>query len=257
MAQLEVNLFDFAAKRADVLERQQRAVERFQEELRELAVMEKYVRQMHEAQTNEIADDSYIIKDPDLAVTKYLTLEDKPNGKPKNGVYSGLFQSQAILQVLATAQSPLDYEEITHRLMEGGYPFTSKRPKGSVATTVRDLARRKKIICIEPDNRMAGARNRYMPNDSAAVEQPKRKKPVVTLTATVEAILQSAPNEGFSRERIVELLRAAKFPFGPGSHPHQQRVVWTLNSLCKQKRAVKHVGPSRHDDRFTLAQPSA
>jgi hypothetical protein len=149
---LEMDPEALDAIEAEILKRQQTAIEGFQEELRNL----KMIRQLV-ARTQ--------VEAPIIDAAAYKKLKNgRPNGHAKpNGhhqPYAKLTMGQSIVEIL-TQKPGLMATEVTPRLVDGGFPFKTKKPLASVGQTLNDLVKAEKLRSEKPESRVGGQANRY------------------------------------------------------------------------------------------------
>ena len=119
---------DIEAMKLDILRRQQEAMKPFQEELRNLEIIEGIVERNGKPKRRG--------PEHTLPVKGWLPEKTRRRAKRKsNGAapYAGLTQPGALKEILQK-EPLLTAKEITARMVEGGFPFATSRPDTSVTT---------------------------------------------------------------------------------------------------------------------------
>ena len=125
MRHLDLDM-DIESIRMDLLKRQQEAMKPFQEELRKLDIIEGMVHRNGATPRPR--------KVPKKA--------KKRNGSKANGhvePFAGMRQEDAVIKVLAKEPNLIG-AEIAKRMVEGGFPFTTKNPKASIWPLLHQMA---------------------------------------------------------------------------------------------------------------------
>lgn len=166
---------DIEALKIEVLRRQQEAMRPFQEELRELEIIENLVNRGFARPTvggGRTASIDASTRDEVDVTAFHRSVADKhernrkskpakhpkPNGHHKP--YATLSQRNAVEDILGK-ESGLDCRELVDRMQRGGYRFASTEPVQSLTTVVRMMVKDGTLKVTEPDSRKGGMLNTY------------------------------------------------------------------------------------------------
>lgn len=142
---------DIERMRADILQKQHEAMKPFQEQLRNLDIIEQMVDQQatpesHHAEMQRLFKQGVEHEKP------------KPNGHHKP--YAMVSQPTAILDILKH-EPGLNAREIGDRMIAGGFPFKSKNPVSSVTQILRDMVKTQELVVKKPHSHAAGQTQTY------------------------------------------------------------------------------------------------
>jgi hypothetical protein len=174
---------------ADILERQAKAIavpltqlfaamRPFQEELVQLVKLEEVLQGEAVKQAFDAAEEAGISAQqrskPNgqtiLVRERSVAEVQRRNLRP----YAAMAQAEAIRAILGK-QDRVSAAELAELMRQGGYPFTSKNPKGSLATTIRQMVKRGELGVQKPVSHKAGAANKYFIGGRAPKKQRSNK----------------------------------------------------------------------------------
>lgn len=231
-------LVDVDAMRADILRRLYEATKSFYIELQNLDILEEMLTKQA-GQTPPTEKNG----------TKPSTPKRKPNGK--HLPYADMTQRLAILDIVGK-ESGLESDQITERLIAGGFPFQSHDPKMAVRATLTVLRASGALHTTKAPGRLRRNKVHHYDLPSSkprqtrtAAKRMSRSNGTTGINAAVLKVLAKAPAEGFDRGEVVTLLDNPAFD--------RSHVTWALNGLVKHGDVKRHLNDSSPaDTRFTL-----
>lgn len=149
---MHIEDLDIEAMRAQILKDWYEASKPFQAELAKLEILEQLVNRTVRKPNGRGKTNGRDIEAHERLVRKAA-----------RGPYAKGSSQPKIIPEIVAKEPGLDVYEVTDRLSDGGYRFTSKKPVASVGQTLGMLTRKKILRAEAPDSRVGGQRIRYYP----------------------------------------------------------------------------------------------